>query len=309
MKGIKVFSLFLFVIPLVTQASPVTLFDAEQNCIARNTENGIRYIPPCSFTPKTIFPQQHKVEIENKELLNGLFKSNLSFTFGCESLRPLSISYEVSDNNEPVITNTVSAIKNQDDQVINFNHKYDSATFSTQEIIGAIGIQAIKPDCKMTVSNFISYPDPEYYTLLGNSLINVDKLLKNIFSATNPDMDYATAVGVIDNSILLLSFLRPQSDIITKILINKTISDLLTAKDTLSQACGAGSSAQLCSAAIAETRSIIQTESISNEIKIIELSQYLEEQINWLTLQEIIRESELNKLQLIRDALIDQLTL
>ncbi|WP_444924244.1 hypothetical protein ACJJH9_02970 [Microbulbifer sp. DLAB2-AF] len=307
MRKIQLTLFIALSIPSLSNAYPVSLFDAEQSCQARDTTTGVRYIPPCDFTPQTLLPAQEKVTIENSNLLEGSFKSALSFSFSCETLRPLSIAYIATDDDAELIISDAPAKKSEEDFFLSFNHQYDGAKFSTRELVGATGFQAIKPGCELIVNDFISYPDPEYYHLLSSSLINVDKLLKNIFSLTNPSMDYVTSLGLIDNSLLMLSFLRPQADWLTRFMIDQTTFGLIEAKNTLTQDCGADSNTRLCTSAISNTRDAIYQESIKNEKNIIILSKYIKAQVDWLGYQSIDVENDRQKLEATLNDLADQL--
>ena len=121
-------------------------------------------------------------------------------------------------------------------------------------------------------------------------------------------MNYATALGAIDNAQLLLSFLRPQTDPITQGMIDITATNLSDAKNTLAQECEAGSTTLLCSQAIANTRATLANEIDSNEQRLIELRDYLRSQVLWLGSYEIDLSPDIEVLQAAWTQLDQQLT-
>lgn len=289
-------------------SSSTIAFDAARDCRAQNTTTGIRYVPPCDFNPQVIEPDQHKVLASAADLTRGLFKSTAFYSFNCESLRPLSLTYTIRENDVIVEIGNVAAAATPALLKNSITHSYDAAAFAIESLQGLSGIQALKPGCSMRVESFASYPEPEYFKLMANSQINVDNLLKNIFASTQPDMSYATALGAIGNAQLLLSFLRPQSDPLTQGMIDITVQSLIDAESILAQQCQADSTTLLCSQAIANTRATLLAEIIGNEQRLIELRDYLASQVNWLAAQPQDLSTETEKLQSAWESLQQQLT-
>lgn len=269
-------------LPAICFSLPITIFDAERDCASRVTSTGIRYVPECNFQEVDVLPDQSFSLSVGSDFRSGLFKSNMEYSFKCNSLRPLSISFDIRDGQSVIETGNVSGAATT--QLLNntMTHSFDSVLFTATDLVGATGFQAIKPDCEMSISQFISYPEPTYFSKVIESKISVDGLITTLLSIAQPDADYISTLSAIQNGKILLSFLSEQSDEITQLQIQLTIARLDEAQDVLSQQCGVDSSSLLCTSAIANTRNVLINEASMNVATLVELKEFLELEVIFL---------------------------
>jgi len=130
----------------VAQADTTILFDAEEQCKSRQTTQGIRYIPPCTLPDKAL---TFSVSDDNSTQSPAL-----AVTFQCESLAPLSLSYEISQDEHVIMTGNLAASKypEQAQSTFALNESLTDYTFKLTELNGARGFQAMKPNCKVVVA-------------------------------------------------------------------------------------------------------------------------------------------------------------
>jgi hypothetical protein len=129
-----------------SHAESTTLFDAEEQCKARQTTQGMRYIPPCTL-PNNEFSFSIPGEYDDVSQ-----EPVLAVNFKCESMRPLSLNYQLS--REGVVISTGELAGSADIEQARSTFSLDKFpaeyTFKLIKLNGARGFQAIKPDCKLT---------------------------------------------------------------------------------------------------------------------------------------------------------------
>jgi len=131
----------------IAQAETTILFDAEEQCRSIETTEGIRYIPPCAL-PDTEFTFSFSDANDISTQTPAL-----AVTFQCESIRPLRFSYQLSEENHVIMNGELAGSKDIEQAKSTFSVDKLSTdyTFKLTEINGAVGFQAIKPNCKFIV--------------------------------------------------------------------------------------------------------------------------------------------------------------
>lgn len=128
------------------KAESIVLFDAEKHCQARSTSTGVLYVPPCKLPiVEFSFTSKEKADISKQ--------ASLVTYFQCHSLRPLSLRYQLIQNQEAIMEGNLAASRNLENAKSTFPIKYSSESYSfiLTELEGAIGFQAMKPGCKFAV--------------------------------------------------------------------------------------------------------------------------------------------------------------
>ncbi|WDD98506.1 hypothetical protein [Thalassomonas actiniarum] len=141
----------LLLLNQAAKAETIVLFTADEQCHSRETSKGIRYIPPCSLSDTDFtftLPGDNGGDIDS-----STETQNLSLNFHCESLRPLSIEYQISQQEHIIISGKLAP--SQDNAQLNASISLLEPAGHYQlrliKINGMKGFQAIKPDCRLTL--------------------------------------------------------------------------------------------------------------------------------------------------------------
>jgi len=280
------------------QASEV-VFDAARDCQARDTTQGVRYVPACDFdTNRLITPDSYNNLSSGSFMSDANFKTMLNYDFTCESLKPLSISLAMVGDGVEKFTADIAGSPTSNVDVASITHSYLLSALKLKSLNGATGFQAIKPGCQMSVDALVSYPDPAYFKALVNGIKQMDMTLAFLLSVASPSADYITALNAIENGITMLVFQKDMAfDDLMKDLIQLAIDDLQNAKNTLSVNCQANSSSTYCSQALADTRSALSALINNNNSQLSEMKSFLNSQLSWLTGQGADLRGDLAALQ------------
>lgn len=130
-------------------AESVVLFDVKEQCRAIETTQGIRYLAPCTLPDK-----EFTFRVSAPSSANNFNNKNLIVDFQCESLRPLTMSYEISHRDQITHNASMAPAPNNEDALTTFSldESDDEYTFKLVDMTPNSGFQAIKPGCKVEVS-------------------------------------------------------------------------------------------------------------------------------------------------------------
>ncbi|ATC96212.1 hypothetical protein [Pseudoalteromonas tunicata] len=283
MKAILLASLTLTA-STFAHAFPVEVFDASTQCVSRMTSTGERFVPPCNFSDMNVYSEQNTYHSNSLIVRSGLFKTALNYNFVCESIRPLSIRYTLSAGAGASSSNRISGSRSDESNTIELTHGFTNATLNFANLEGATGFQAIKPGCNLAVQQLLTYPEPRYFNQLATHLVSYNNQMKTLISIAIPSTNHISLINTIDNSLATLEIL--QFDIEDDFLLDTvqaTMTELTAAKSHLTRNCSVGSNSALCTAEIANLRSVISNSLIINENNISELHNFLNEQVSWLS--------------------------
>lgn len=259
------------------------IFDASQDCQARDTTQGVRYVPTCNFQANQVLTPE-TYGSANSFLASANFKTTVNYEFNCESLRPLSISYALMGDGAEKVTGNIAGSTSGNVDVNSVVHGYQQGALKLKSLNGAVGFQAIKPGCQMRVEALMSYPDPSYFKALVSGMKQLDATLAFLASVATPSADYVTAINAIDNTKTMLIFQRDMAfDPLMADMIQTTINELTAARNTLASNCSANSSSSYCSQALANTRDAIAGLVSSNDSDMSTVKNYLSTQVAWLS--------------------------
>ncbi|KZN57501.1 hypothetical protein N473_06345 [Pseudoalteromonas luteoviolacea CPMOR-1] len=264
-------------------AFPVEVFNAEQQCQSRTTSTGERFLPPCNFSGKSIFAQKSNSYANGSIIENGLYKTLLNYTFECESMRPLSVRYTLSNGDGSSVSNRIAGSRTYEPNSIELTHGNQDSVVSFSSLDGATGFQAMKPGCKLEVQQMVKYPEPRYFSAVASHLVSFNLHLERMASLAVPSTGHTNLLAAIDNTVATLEFM--QFDIEDEILaedLRVILEDLTSTKTYLEANCGSGSYSSLCTQQLANLRGAVTSALSSNEIDIAQLYNYLNSQANWL---------------------------
>jgi hypothetical protein len=131
------------------QAEPVILFDVAEQCRAVETTQGTRYLLPCSLPNKEFTFSVAKASAEN-----NYNNENLKVDFYCESMRPFTFRYHITNNDAVINNQPLAPSTNKDDALSTFSLPASETnyTFRLVSLDSYAGFQAIKPGCQVKVS-------------------------------------------------------------------------------------------------------------------------------------------------------------
>ncbi|WP_018692113.1 hypothetical protein [Algicola sagamiensis] len=275
------------------------LFDAKLSCKKRTMANGDRYIPPCSITQNSVEADYLEVANNNTEMnfKKALYKSYIEYSFVCESLRPVNLSYAVKEGNIVKQKGLIGASRQHQIQSTTFTHDYAKASFVLDGIQGMYGFQAMKPGCKMQTETFVAYPEPHFFALMFDSQKKIDAQLEAILDKAQTTVDYIQIIDSIEMAKLFLMRFFSEADEITQKGIMQMIFELETSRRTLENQCGAGSSSQSCVAGLKDVRDIIEEKSRINSDNLKAIRDQLDSQIAWLRTQSTQLGGDLKELE------------
>lgn len=130
------------------QNEPTVLFDVEKHCRSVETTQGVRYLPPCSL-PDSSFNFVVTAPNEDNDYNNG----NLVVDFYCESLRPFTIDYQITQGQDLYRDSELVPSSDKDNAKSTFSLNESEHAYSFKLTnLNTGGFQAMKPGCKVTVS-------------------------------------------------------------------------------------------------------------------------------------------------------------
>ncbi|WDE11287.1 hypothetical protein [Thalassomonas haliotis] len=133
------------------QAETIVLFDADKQCHSRETGKGIRYTPPCSLTEtEFVFTL---AEDNTRDIKTSAGTQKLDLNFHCESLRPLSIEYQISQQANIITSGKLAPTQNNHNahSSLSMSEPAGDYRLTLLKINGMKGFQAIKPGCRLTL--------------------------------------------------------------------------------------------------------------------------------------------------------------
>lgn len=285
---------FMLAGPAIAYAYPEVVFNAESQCLSQLTGTGTRYVPPCSFTASTYYADRNQSYTSSALVQNGLFKTNFQYRFVCESIRPLSLRYTLSADLNAVSTSRITGSIGAEKNSIELTHDFSRASLVFDSLSGASGFQAIKPGCKLTVDQLVTYPEPRYYGQLASHLATLNNQFATLLGLATPSTDYLQLLSAIDNATSAFELL--QFDLEDEFLldvVNDSITQLTTSRNVLNNQCRSGSNTTLCSKEVANIRSFVDYRLSFNETNIRDLYNFVNEQSQWLSSYELGRDKTL----------------
>ncbi|WP_105166999.1 hypothetical protein [Pseudoalteromonas sp. T1lg23B] len=264
-------------------AFPVTVFDAEEQCQSRMTSQGERFVPPCQFSGMNVYAEKNNAYASGSLINNGLFKTMLNYTFACESIRPLSIRFTLSNADGSSVSNRIAGSRSYEPSSVELTHGNNASVLNFSELSGATGFQAMKPGCKLEVQQLVTYPEPRYFNQVATHLVSFNVHLEGMFAQAVPSTGHTNLLTAINNTIASLEFM--QFDVEDEILaaeLQDVLSDLSSTKTYLESNCGTGSYSSLCTAQLANLRSSLSAALYVNESNISQLYNFLNSQTAWL---------------------------
>jgi hypothetical protein len=255
---IRIVPLFLWMAasPLAfgNEASPLTLFSAERDCTAMPTINSIRYTIPCRLNPVQTRPAPASFVDEQSTLRALTFLQRLRVNFICESIYPLNLKWKqlpaqafgdiaARADGYALATELVSVYQGTD---LEFT------------MAGFQGMQFMKPGCQAELISNVLYPQPSSLNLYLRLVTRQSRTLGTIFSSVTLNGGTRELIDALTQAEDALDLLTLGADPVTLVQIEETLATLRNAKSSLSQSCGAGSGAELCSAQQAAVREAIQ---------------------------------------------------
>lgn len=137
------------------RAESMVLFSAQEQCNSRETGKGLRYIPPCNLaeTEFTFTIPEDSGENNGDNIESGTNAQQLKLNFHCESLRPLSIEYQISRQENIIISGKLAPTPKNSQLTSSLSalQPADDYQLKLIKINGMKGFQAIKPDCRLTL--------------------------------------------------------------------------------------------------------------------------------------------------------------
>lgn len=273
------------------QAAAEEMFNANQQCKLRQTSTGDVYAPPCQFNARVKEADANHGYVNHSMVRAALFKTQLDYDFVCDSIRPLSVSYQLKAGEHAQSNGRIAGSKQSSNNHLELTHEFATASLTIDGLQGAAGFQAIKPGCRLVVTQLVSYPEPTYFNLLANNLASYNAQLQNLVRLTSTSIDYLQLITSIDNAVAVLEMLQfDNEDELLLAMLVASIDQLKQSKQTLSNQCGGGSQSSYCSAEIGRLRDALASSISSNESNIRHLIAYLENQIAWLNNHTIGRD-------------------
>lgn len=264
-------------------SAPTQVFNANTQCNSRLTTTGQVYVPPCQFSYSQTDADSNDSYSSNSMIQSALFKTKLTYDFVCDSIRPLTFNYKLKAGAQAEINGRMAGSRVSEKANLELTHDKNLATLLIDNMQGATGFQAIKPNCRLTVDKLVTYPEPAYFNLLAGNIAQYNTELKNLVRLTSTSTDYALVINSIDSAISTMEMLQfDNDDALLLELLTASIDQLKASRLTLANQCGSGSQSSYCQAEIARLRGYLSGSISSNENNIRALVTYLEAQTNWL---------------------------
>jgi hypothetical protein len=136
------------------QAESVVLFDVAEQCRAIETTQGTRYLLPCTLPDKEFTFSVAKANAEN-----NYNNENLKVDFYCESMKPFSFRYQITNNDEVINNESLAPSANKADALSTFSLRESKTnyTFKLVSLDSPGGFQAMKPGCQVKVSTTVTF--------------------------------------------------------------------------------------------------------------------------------------------------------
>jgi len=263
---------------LQAQAQEVTVFDAAEQCQVRATSTGDRYIPPCTVPNVGINLSAGQLPDALKSLGNS---SSISYNFSCESLRPFSIQYQIMDRGQLVQQGSLSPQAST--AKIELNDLSGDSQFMLTGYNGLIGFQAIKPGCQLTLLTN-ELPDSQHINILQNILVAQAKVVKPLL-----DYDRSTYEARLDEANEWLRTIYGFVALSTQPQMSLQMFDLMELFNQTKSSCVQG----VCSPSFAEQ---FEQQYLQYKKQLLELRDYLQQQVDILTKADDIRAIEYQNL-------------
>jgi len=274
-------------------SAPIEVFNANTQCNSRMTSTGLAYVPPCQFSSRQQDADSNDSYSYNPMIQSALFKTKLTYDFVCDSIRPLTFNYRLRGNAQAEINGRLAASRTSEKANLELTHDKNVASLLIDNMQGATGFQAIKPNCRLTIDKLVTYPEPAYFNLLASTIAQYNNELKALVRLTSTSTDYALVINSISSAISTMEMLQfDNDDELLLQFLTASIDQLKSSRDTLSNQCGSGSQSSYCQAEIARLRSHLSSSISSNESNIRALVTYLEAQTSWLSSYTLGRDEQ-----------------
>lgn len=272
-------------------SAPTQVFNANTQCNSRMTTTGLVYVPPCQFNSVQTDADSNNSHSYNAMIEAASFKTKLTYDFVCDTIRPLTFGYKLKAGEHAEINGRMAGSRNSEKANLELTHSKNVATLLIDNMQGASGFQAIKPNCRLTVDTLVSYPEPAYFNLLASNVSQYNIELKNLVRLTSTSTDYALVINSIDSAISTMEMLQfDNDDPLLLEFLTASIDQLKASRQTLSNQCGSGSQSSYCQAEIVRLRSALSVSINNNESNIRALVTYLETQLAWLANYQLGRD-------------------
>jgi hypothetical protein len=251
-----------------SEETPLTLFSAERDCTALQTINSVRYGMPCRVNPIQAQPTAVSFVDEQSTLRDLTFLQRLRVNFICESIYPLSLKWKQLPGQA---FGDTAARADGFALATELVSSYQGATMEFT-MAGFQGMQFMKPGCQAQLISNVLYPQPSSLNLYLRLVSRQSRTLGTIFGSVTLNSGTREMLDALTQAEDALDLLSLGADPVTLIQIEETLTTLRNAKASLSQSCGAGSGAELCTAQQAAVRQEIQgiLKDIDRELKTAE---------------------------------------
>ncbi len=253
---------------LAQETRPLSIFDAARDCTAMPTIDSIRYGMPCRVSPVQV--QAAAVSfVDEASILRDLnYLQRLRVSFTCESIFPLNLNWRASSGNA---FGDVGARADAPALAVDIPAKYEGAAVEFN-MTGFRGMQFMKPGCRANLDSHVVYPQASSFNLYLRLVSRQSRTLGQIFSSISPESGTSDILQALTEAEDALDLLSLGADPVTLVQIEETLTSIRDAKSSLTQNCGAGSGAELCTAQQVAVRQEVRSmiEDIDAELKTAE---------------------------------------
>ncbi len=253
---------------LAQETLPLTIFDAARDCTAMPTIDSIRYGMPCRVSPVQAQPAAVSFVDEASILRDLTYLHRLRVTFTCESIFPLNLNWRVSSGSA---FGDVAARADAPALAVDFPATYQGSPVEFT-MTGFRGMQFMKPGCRANLDSHVVYPQASAFNLYLRLVSRQSRTLGQIFSSITPESGTSDILQALTEAEDALDLLSLGADPVTLVQIEETLNSIRDAKSSLTQSCGAGSGAEICTAQEAAVRQEVRAmiEDIDAELKTAE---------------------------------------
>lgn len=229
-------------------------FKIEERCRSVQASNGIRYTAPCDFRMRSFQTDPISPVAELSLLRDFPYNDRLLVQFVCEALAPVSLQWSFGtsqgvaapDLNRPVLDQTLASDWN--------------VTSLQLTLQNPPGIQYFKPGCRIDVLENFKVIDLKALTLFLAQTVKLKLELEDLFRQMTSDQTTFAVIQSIDDTLSVLEFMLLLADDISAFQISTSMQSLEAARQAMSYACGAGSTAAGCTAVQAHARDVTAAE-------------------------------------------------
>lgn len=271
--------LFAISTPALSAATG-TVFNADTSCQFSQTLAGPRYSVPCNFDTQQLTPVSSTELDPTLPIANIDFQQKIKIDFKCESLKTLDVTYSVGPNQR----GSLNPSPLQPSLDLTFKVTKDASPL-TITVKTPPGMQVFKPGCVIQVLEHFKTIDDKAIDLYYSLNTRVKSTLERSFASLTPDAGATQLIGSIDQAVSLLDFLAETADEISREQIQTIIGELEAQKSAVSQSCGAGSDAELCTAGLAAARIAIDAELKQLNTEIGKVDSYIKSEIERLKVE------------------------